>query len=290
MRRFASTVTLSVTAARAAVDDRGQLREPRLEQVVLDTEVAHGLDEGRVGDADARQRQARLGLIGRGAGRLDEERGDGVGRLLVELVDGADRGGDVGDAEAAVEALDQLAVVDLERQRRQRKGGEGLDHHPHHLDVVVERQLVAAHDVDVGLVELAVAAFLRPLAAPGRLDLVAAEGELQLAGVLQDVAGERHGQVVVQAQLSTCPQSPALCHRGRRAGGAGRRAPCRSRRPWTGGRGARRRGSRCWRTRAARRCATTTRSPRARRPSRQAGTRGSRSAAWAWTTGFTVLG
>ena len=71
----------------------------------------------------------------------------------------------------------------------------------HHLDVVVEGQLVAAHDVDVGLRELAVAALLRPLAAPGGLDLEAPERELQVAGVLQDVAREGHGEVEVEAEL-----------------------------------------------------------------------------------------
>jgi hypothetical protein len=64
----------------------------------------------------------------------------------------------------------------------------------------VERQRVAVHHVDVGLQELAVPALLRALAAPHLLDLVPAERELQLAGVLQHEAGERHGQVEVQPQ------------------------------------------------------------------------------------------
>ena len=66
---------------------------------------------------------------------------------------------------------------------------------------MVEGQLVAPDDVDVGLGELAVAALLRSLAAPGRLHLEAAERELEVPGVLEDVAGERHGQVEVQPQL-----------------------------------------------------------------------------------------
>ena len=200
MRRLASTVTWSLTAvaqpsmtaassARPVSSSSSSTPRPR---TVSTKEVSATRMVG--------QRQARLGLLGRRASGLDQQRGDGLGRLLVELVDGADGGGYVGDAQAAVEALDQLAVVDLERQRRQRQRVERLDHHPHDLDVVVERQLVAADDVDVGLGELAVAALLRPLAAPGRLDLEAPERELQLAGVLQDVARERHRQVEVQAQ------------------------------------------------------------------------------------------
>ena len=150
--------------------------------------------------ASARHRSA---CSARGTCALDQQPGHGLGRQLVELVDLPDRLGHVGDPEPAVEALDQLAVVDLDRQPRQGEPGQGLDHHPHHLDVVVERQLVATDDVDVGLGELAVATLLGPLATPRGLDLVAPERELQVAGVLQDVAGERDGQVEVQAQLPT---------------------------------------------------------------------------------------
>ncbi len=63
---------------------------------------------------------------------------------------------------------------------------------------MVERELADPDDVDIGLGELAVAPLLGPLTAPGLLDLVAPERELQLAGVLQDVAREWHGQVEVQ--------------------------------------------------------------------------------------------
>ena len=61
------------------------------------------------------------------------------------------------------------------------------------------RGVAAPDDVDVGLREPRVAALLRPLAPPHLLDLVATERELQLAGVLEDVARERHRQVEVQA-------------------------------------------------------------------------------------------
>ncbi len=62
-------------------------------------------------------------------------------------------------------------------------------------------QLADVDDVDVGLGELAVATFLRALATPYLLDLVATEREGEVPGVLQHVAGERHGEVEVQAEL-----------------------------------------------------------------------------------------
>ena len=135
------------------------------------------------------------------AGVVDELLGDRLGRFLVELVDDAHDRRDVARADAAVEALDQLAVVDLQAQRRQEvELAERLGHHARDLDVVVRREGVAADDVDVGLGELAVAPGLRPLAAPDLLDLVAAERELEVAGVVEHVARERHGEVEVQAQ------------------------------------------------------------------------------------------
>ena len=52
--------------------------------------------------------------------------------------------------------------------------------------LIVRRQRVAVHDVDVGLQEFPVAALLRAAhPPPALLDLVAAERELQLARVLQ---------------------------------------------------------------------------------------------------------
>ena len=62
-------------------------------------------------------------------------------------------------------------------------------------------KLTNVDDVDVALGELAKATFLRALAAPYRLDLVAAEGKGQLACVLQHVSREGHRQVEVETQL-----------------------------------------------------------------------------------------
>ena len=63
----------------------------------------------------------------------------------------------------------------------------------------MEGQLTVTHDVDVRLRELAETSVLGTFAAPHLLDLVALEREVQFVGVLHDVAGERNGQVEVQA-------------------------------------------------------------------------------------------
>ena len=66
---------------------------------------------------------------------------------------------------------------------------------------MMQRKRAIADDVDVHLVELAEAALLWALAAPDLLDLVALEGEVENARVVQDVAGEGDREVEVQAQL-----------------------------------------------------------------------------------------
>ena len=63
----------------------------------------------------------------------------------------------------------------------------------------MERQLTVTHNIDIRLRELAEATILGALTAPDLLDLVALERKVQLVGVLNDVARERHRQVKVQA-------------------------------------------------------------------------------------------
>ena len=62
--------------------------------------------------------------------------------------------------------------------------------------------MVASDDVDIGLGELSVAPFLGTLATPCLLYLVSPEREVELAGVLEHVASQGHGEVVVQAEAA----------------------------------------------------------------------------------------
>ncbi len=135
-----------------------------------------------------------------GEPEVGELGGEGVGRHLVELVDDLHDRRRFLHAEAQVEALEHLAVADLQRQLRHRQAAERLGHDLRDLDVEVEGQLVLGDDVDVGLGELAEPSLLGSLATPHALDLVAAERELETSGVLQHVARERHGEVIVQGQ------------------------------------------------------------------------------------------
>ena len=70
------------------------------------------------------------------------------------------------------------------------------------LRLVDDVQLAVADDVDVGLIELAEAAALGALAAVHLADLIAAEGEGQLAVVQRHILGQRYGQVKAQGQVA----------------------------------------------------------------------------------------
>ena len=187
-------------AAVQLTDHLGQLGQPHLQQLVLHTERADLLHEGGVLGPDLRQRQGLGGLLGGGAELLLEQLGHALGADLLQLVDGAQHPGGVLQPDPPVEALGELAVVDPQREVPDRQGAQGLGDHQGHVHVVPERQGAVTHHVDVRLRELPGPPLLRTFTAPDLLDLVAAEREGQVAGVLHHVAGEGHGQVEVQGQ------------------------------------------------------------------------------------------
>src|SRR5262245_53243400 len=55
--------------------------------------------------------------------------------------------------------------------------------------------------IDVALVELTKAAFLRPIGSPYRLNLIALEESWEIVLVLRGHTGERHRQVVAQSEV-----------------------------------------------------------------------------------------
>ena len=120
---------------------------------------------------------------------------------LLQLIDGTQHGRGVGQAQAQVEALGQLAVIHAQLEIGNRQLRQRIDNDQREGHVVTERQLTVTNHVNVCLGELACAALLRALATPDLLNLVTREREVQVAGVLDHVAGERHGQVKVQSQL-----------------------------------------------------------------------------------------
>jgi len=185
------------------IEQPAQRFEALVEQRVGHAERTHLLGERprRALDPGELEEPALLGLVG--AGLCGEEVPDLRRPDLVELVDAAEHRRDVGEADAAGEALDELAVVRQDPHPGHSELGElaeRLGHDEGHLDLEVLGQRVLGDDVDVGLDELAVAPVLGPLAAPHRLDLVALEGERQPAGVLHDVAGEGHSEVEVETE------------------------------------------------------------------------------------------
>src|SRR5665647_1846666 len=181
----------------ADTDDRGQLSQTLGERLVLDAQCVHPLDKALVRRTDPGQGQAPLGLFG-GRARGLQQIGDVSRTDLVQLVNDPQHRRDVGEAHAEIEPLGNLAVVHLDPERADRQLAERIGDHQRQLGLVVRCKLAHVDDVDVALQELAVSPLLGTLTTPYRLDLVAAEGERQLAGVLQDVSRERDGQVEVQ--------------------------------------------------------------------------------------------
>ena len=101
----------------------------------------------------------------------------------------------VGMADRLGDAVENLAVVHSERHGDAQLAENALDD-LHQLHLVQQR--TRAHDVNVALVEFAVAAFLRPVGTPDGLDLIPLERQDDLALMLHDVAREGHREVVTQ--------------------------------------------------------------------------------------------
>ncbi|KAI3488264.1 hypothetical protein L1887_47803 [Cichorium endivia] len=129
----------------------------------------------------------------------------GPGRL-VELVDGGADGADLVGRDAAdvKDAVEDLAVVDLDGEALDAEGVERLDEDAEHLGVG-NHGVVDAGDVDVALVELAEAALGHGgLVATVDLGDVVALDVAVLGGVHGDEAGKGHGEIVAQrAELAT---------------------------------------------------------------------------------------
>ncbi len=116
-------------------------------------------------------------LLGGEPERAGEQFLDAGGAYLVQLVRDPGDAERVVDAEPGVEALQHLPVVDVDRPGGDAEPGEDLVDDPGEFGVEVQRDAVDVDDVDVTLGKFAVAAFLRALAAPDPLHLVALERE-----------------------------------------------------------------------------------------------------------------
>ena len=160
---------------------------------ILGGQRTHLLHEGCILGADLSQLQGGRGSLRARTGLGLKLLGHALGTNLLQLVDGAQHGRGVGQAQAQVEALGQLAVIHAQLEVGNRQLRQRIDNDQREGHVVAERQLAVANHVNICLGELAGAALLRALATPDLLNLVTREREVQVAGVLHHVAGERHG-------------------------------------------------------------------------------------------------
>ena len=164
---------------------------------------------GAVGGGELGQLEAGAGLRVSGTAGLDEQLGHFVGADLVELVDLTQHAFDIVESKATVEAFGKLAVVRMHGRLGQAELAQALqcgDHDQRQLHLVVVRQVAVADHVDIGLDELAEATLLRALAAPDLLDLPTLEREREIAGMLDHIPAQRHGEIEMQAEpfLNRC--------------------------------------------------------------------------------------
>ena len=121
------------------------------------------------------------------------EKGLSADSLAPDFVELVQRHAEVGDlidvAENLGDAAEDLAVVDFHHDI-DAEGAEHLIGDFHQFGLI--EQGVAADDIDIALVELAITAFLRTVGAPHRLNLIAFKRQLQLVSVHDDKSCEWH--------------------------------------------------------------------------------------------------
>ena len=101
----------------------------------------------------------------------------------------------VGMTDRLGDSEQDLAVVHLQCHADSQRPEDALDN-LHQFDLAQQR--ARADHVDVTLIEFAVTALLGTVGSPDGLDLIAFEGEGQLALMLHDIAGKGDRQVVTQ--------------------------------------------------------------------------------------------
>ena len=143
-------------------------------------------------------RHADRGKLGGHAGRAD----------LVDLVDDADRRVRIGDAQPAVEALQHLAVVDLDPDLRDRQAAQHVRDDQRQLGLVVRRAACRGRRCRC-----------RPA---GTRDSAPPAGAPRASTSGSDSAG---------TGTAACPRSPARSARTARSGRSAGQACCQRRRP-----------------------------------------------------------
>ena len=187
------------------LNDLSQLSKTLIQQLVLDRILSgkrtHLLHEGCILGTDLRQLQGGSGSIRARTSLSLQLLSHTLSTNLLQLVNRTQNSRGVGQTQAQVEALSQLAVIHTQLELGNRQLRQRINNNQRQSHVITERQLAVADHVNICLSELAGTTLLRTLTTPYLLNLVTREREIQVTGVLYHVAGERHGQVKVQRQL-----------------------------------------------------------------------------------------
>ena len=160
-------------------------------------------DDLGVGAGDGHEVEHILRLAGQHLHLVDKELAHLFRADLIELVDDAHNvARALAHAVHGIEAVEELAVIDLDLELCDAEGREGAVDDGGYLGLVDYVELAVADDVDIGLIELAETAALGALAAVDLAYLIAAEREGQLGIMRRDVFRQRHGQVKAQRKVA----------------------------------------------------------------------------------------
>ena len=123
--------------------------------------------------------------------------------VKTNLVEFVDCNGDIHDfigfAYHFGNTRENLTVVDLDLHIDTQAGEHGVDN-LHQFNLV--EQGVAANNIGITLIELAIATTLRTVGTPYGLNLIAFERQLEFVAVHDNIACEGHGEVVAQSFLT----------------------------------------------------------------------------------------
>ena len=183
--------------------DGDQLVQALIEGPVHAPVIFQPGDHLGVRPADGHEVQHVFRLAGQHLHLVDQKLAHLFGTDFVQLVHGAhDLPGFLAHAVHGIKAVEDFAVVHPDLEFGDAQLGKGIVDDGGDLRLVDDIQLPVADDVDIRLIKFPETASLGPLAPVDLADLVAAEGEAQLAVMGGHIFCQGHSQIKAQSQVA----------------------------------------------------------------------------------------